>query len=381
MTKPFERADGYQDCLDDPSPVIGPDGSTYGRGWGGIFAINPDGSLRWAWEWEISAPSTLSVELALARDGGRLYTIDIERAILTALRTSDGQIEWEVLISEHLQAEVSAASAPVILADDTVFIVASGKLKSEQEVSQLFLLTFSRDGTLKGSVEVLLPLPPGYVAMFPLFSRSPVIRADGTIYISVKIKKNRDFIGSSLYALDPEGKVIWDFTLELEQFKGEPVLGPDGTIYFGTWWVPPPYPVEEFPPRSTFYALSAEGELKWKFVIPEDGSVWGTPAIGAEGIVYLPTTRVPFADEGVLYALSPEGEVLWEFKAEGNLRSSPVIAQDGTLYFVMDTYHPDEEHGGRLYAIQTSSLGLASSPWPMYRGDPQHSGQVRLPPP
>ena len=62
------------------------------------------------------------------------------------------------------------------------------------------------------------------------------------------------------------------------------------------------------------------------------------------------------------------GTVLWEFKTGGEVRSSPAIGSDGTVYvgsFI-----------GKLYAIKTDSKGLAKSPWPMRGQNARRTGRV-----
>jgi hypothetical protein len=46
---------------------------------------------------------------------------------------------------------------------------------------------------------------------------------------------------------------------------------------------------------------------------------------------------------------------------------SAVIGNDGVIYI---------GSGSALYAIRTTSLGLASSPWPMFHHDQQHTGRA-----
>ncbi|HVR35962.1 MAG TPA: PQQ-binding-like beta-propeller repeat protein, partial [Methylomirabilota bacterium] len=84
------------------------------------------------------------------------------------------------------------------------------------------------------------------------------------------------------------------------------------------------------------------GDLKWKFTT--GGSVWSSPAIAADGTIYIGS------DDGRLYAIHPNGTEKWHFTASGvfppAIRSSPAVAIDGTVY-VADT-------AGILYAIRPS---------------------------
>jgi hypothetical protein len=62
------------------------------------------------------------------------------------------------------------------------------------------------------------------------------------------------------------------------------------------------------------------------------------------------------------------GVKLWEFETGSAVSSSPAIGSDGTVYV--------GSSDKKLYAIKTSTQGLANSPWPMRGQNPQHTGRV-----
>ena len=67
-------------------------------------------------------------------------------------------------------------------------------------------------------------------------------------------------------------------------------------------------------------------------------------------------------------AKATAGVKLWEFEMGYQIRSSPAIGSDGTVYVgLVDK---------KLYAIKTDSKGLAKSPWPMRGQNPQHTGRA-----
>ncbi len=51
----------------------------------------------------------------------------------------------------------------------------------------------------------------------------------------------------------------------------------------------------------------------------------------------------------------------------GGVSSSPAIGEDGTIYVGSGDYY--------LYAINGNSGGLASTPWPMFHHDLNHTGR------
>src|SRR3989442_16012102 len=72
-----------------------------------------------------------------------------------------------------------------------------------------------------------------------------------------------------------------------------PAIGPDGTIYFGTW-------------EGKFWALNPNGSNKWTFTTGVE--IRSSPAVGADGTIYFGCR------DRKLYALQPDGKRKWEFK-------------------------------------------------------------------
>jgi len=376
--------------------IIGPDGKIYGltpfltpSEEEAIAAVNPDGSLRWVIEaargpnrWE-----KIVSQGAISHKGDRIYfplRVFVDAPpyegfiIWKGLNADDGSTAWEQTLDDYRL--LLSSTPPTILPDGTI-LAAVGTDPLFADMPFVRLLSFNSDGTLKQAIDAKLPRWGDTVYMLPL---SLVLSEEGVIYFA-----SRDFnppdsktTGGTLYAFDPSGSILWYFPFEGAEITTEPVLGTDGTIYIGTF-----AHFGYLPWESTLYAIAPNGELKWKFSPLTDESwpiahITGAPAVGRDGVIYLPV-RYSNPDvhrgPGKLYALSEEGEVLWEFETIGEILSPPVLAEDGTLYFI--TIGPCvewDECENRLYALQTSSPGLADSPWPMYRGDPQHSGQVHI---
>ncbi len=112
-------------------------------------------------------------------------------------------------------------------------------------------------------------------------------------------------------------KVLWRSRLPFDSYadpaKGI-IAGPDGTLYvrFGD---------------QLFGVDPQFGAIKWRQIIPGDGS--GTPAIGDNNLIYL-------GQGSTFYAFTDAGEVAWQggVGGWGPFRSSPAVAQDGSIYFV-----------------------------------------------
>ncbi len=105
---------------------------------------------------------------------------------------------------------------------------------------------------------------------------------------------------------------IWRFKQHVNDYvRGSPIIGDDGTIYFG---------------GADFYALYPNGTLKWKYD-DLDFYVWSAPAIDEDGTIY-------FGDKhGYFYAINSNGTLKWQHFFGDDILSSPVIGNDGTIYF------------------------------------------------
>jgi outer membrane protein assembly factor BamB len=163
-----------------------------------------------------------------------------------------------------------------------------------------------------------------------LSSSSPVIGADGTIYLGM---------GMGLKALDPDGKLKWEYGTG-DVVHSIPAVGSDGTIYVGSY-------------DDQLYALGPDGKLKWSY--NTGGWIYSSPAIGSDGTIYLGT------ENKKMIALGPDGKLKWEFNANSSVRSSPAIGSDGTIYF--------GSYEGNLYALNKDG----TLEWNYTTGDYVHS--------
>ncbi len=109
------------------------------------------------------------------------------------------------------------------------------------------------------------------------------------------------------------------------------------------------------------YALNPDGTEKWSFAAGDHLN--SSPAIGSDSTVYVGSGDLK------VYALNPDGTEKWSFATAGPVSSSPAIGSEGTLYIGADSM---------LYAIHTSSKGLAQSAWPKFRKDNQNRANTQM---
>ena len=183
--------------------------------------------------------------------------------------------------------------------------------------------------TTQPGVETVEPGDPR-----PEIQSSAAIGPDGTIYLG-------NFPGNLLALRDPgQGDALqlqWRFhPAGASSFHATPALAADGTVYLGfsTGGATPEA-------RGTFYALRApasgtEAEVRWTVDLGP-GRQTASPTLGPDGTVYV------VSGAGQLFAIAPDGTVQWTLPTGPALKAAPALGADGTVYLAsMD---------GRLYAV------------------------------
>ncbi len=153
------------------------------------------------------------------------------------------------------------------------------------------------------------------------------IAGDGSIYFGLSYSDNNVSYVGNLYAVNPDGMQKWVFptTGTIGYISSTPALGTDGTIYFGTWYID-----ATDMSVGNFYAVNPDGTLKWVF--PQTGTIGGissSPVIGSDGTIYFGS------EDNKLYAITDNGVFgteNWAFTTGDGIDSSPAIGVDGTIY-------------------------------------------------
>lgn len=238
------------------APAIGADGTIYVAGRSSVYAVDPQGEILWVYEaddagFNYSSPAVASDGTVYVGGGdSRLYAID-----------SNGLLRWRFGTGGNIQ------SSPSIGRDGTIYVGANdGELHAVHP-----------DGTERWSVRVNCGGPWGCL---PIQS-SPSIGADGTIYIG----------GEAVVAVDPGGTVRWKYRLPRSgNILSTPSLGADGSVYVTS--------------GQSIYALDAQGRLLWDF--RTGGSIFGSPAIGVDGAIIAASFPNSSADSwgGTVHAIT-----------------------------------------------------------------------------
>ena len=154
--------------------------------------------------------------------------------------------------------------------------------------------------------------------------------------------KNQDMRAPKFLALNPEGTLRW--RLRTGGFtESSPVIGPDGTIYFGV--------------NQEFWAVTPEGNKKWARGVEE--LIEATPLVLADASICF---------EGgyhIMFNTGADTTVNWIYV--GLNHGSPSVAPSGAIYVSDST---------QFKAIR-SHTPLARSPWPKFRGNARNTGNAR----
>jgi len=155
-----------------------------------------------------------------------------------------------------------------------------------------------------------------------------IFRTNGQICSSPAIGRNGTtiYVGSNdknLYAINLDGTLKWSFKTE-GSLTGSPVIGNDNTIYIGT------------------YAINPDGTLKWKGKADDI-------ALSIDGTIY--------SSYSAAYAINPEnGTTLWESENYAWCGSSPIVGEDGTIYYLTYALYALTPNGDYIlggYDVQT----------------------------
>lgn len=185
------------------------------------------------------------------------------------------------------------------------------------------------------------------------------ISNDGNVY-TLYSKNNKDAEpilychDMSAYEYDATPVVKWSVDLvgNAGQIGCGCVVAEDGTVYVTL--------------KNALYAINpADGSIKWKET--PDGEIRGVAAIDNAGAVYYNDSK-----NGKLIKVTPEGKRVVELSLAEEMRTSPTIGPDGTIYCT-------GIKGGQptLFCVKGSATGHANS-WSQLGANPCKTGTLTV---
>ncbi len=259
---------GYSSC------IMGPDNTIYVGGSSYLYALNPGGTPKW----KCAIGGTTRSTPAIA-DDGTIYIGSTDYKLYAV--NPGGIVKWTFPTGNQI------SSSPAIAPDGTIYV---GSTDNK-------LYAVNPDGTQKWV----------FATSGQIHVSSPAVGPDGTVY-------SGSYDGN-LYAINPDGTEKWRCTTE-EEILTTPTLSPDGTtVYFAAW-------------DNDLYAVGAnDGVVRWRLGIGlMHGNTPSSPAVGPDGTIYIGSYS------GRLHAISPSGMELWHFETGYENRDAPAVSADGTVY-------------------------------------------------
>ena len=325
------------------SPAVGSDGTVYiGSSDRQLYALNPDGTLQWVYP----TKAILSSSPALAPDG-TIYAAGTNLDGTLICSDPPNPVQFSTFYAmnpdgtQKWSITLSGAvnSSPVIARDGTIYIGSSGDLRPLPKANPF-------------------DPPPDRPQIF-LDRMDP---CDPTTEIPPSDADSSYPVGGHVYAINPDGTLKWDFRT-LGDVDSSAAIAADGTIYIGSDHTTYAYKggdrtdVIEIGSLTTgyLYAIRPDGTL----IRHRDlfGDVKSSPAIGSDGTIYVGS------DKEDVFAYDPDGTRKWVFPTRGPVRSSPALAADGTIFI--------GSNDSRLYALNPdgtlkfkflANAAIASSP-------------------
>ncbi len=307
---------------------------------GGLVKISPDGDLIWSFE-SGRTGSEATGGPSIGGDG-KIY-IGTHAGTLYCLTPDNRTIVWKVETGRPILVK------PAITEDGTVYFGTSS-LRTEKQLFYAVREGEENEGEVVWSLETL--------GESTGFYSSPAIGTDGTVYTGCN--------DGYLYALCPDGTLLWGFDTTTEQetepgteparaIAASPVIGPDGTIYIATQ-------------NGYVLAVSSteEGaEVLWSKNL--DTRISATPLIADNNRIY-----VVGEQDATLYTLDDNGAILSKRSAGRSTISSPVMSADGTIYFGANLN--DIGSSSVVFSVETDSA--PAGPWPMFGRDAQRTSRA-----
>lgn len=219
-------------CDVDGGPTLGPEGTIYVGG-DGVYAIAPDGSLRWKMATAERVATAPALALPDGPHAGTVYAGCLDDTLYAI--GPDGTRTWSFRTRGDIE------SSPAVGPDGTIYV--------GSDDDKVYALDPS--GSLRWAV-----VTGGDVRA------SPAIGLDGTIYAGS--------YDGSLYAIAPSGDVKWRFATA-GKIHAAPAIATNGTILVGSQ-------------DDHLYAVSPEGMLLWYIAFEDD--VDAAPVVSGDGVIY-----------------------------------------------------------------------------------------------
>ncbi len=272
-----------------------------------FYAMNSDGTLKW----KLNVGFIQEIVMPNIDLDGNIYIVNNPEGALLSIK-SNGTLNWSVKYEDGF-----IEKSPVFSADGKTIYIAGF-------YNNLYAINL--DGTLKWKFTI------------PLSDKAPLVDSEGNIYFDS---------GYNLYCLFPNGSVKWIFNDFVMGSHSMPTIDKDGNIYAVG------YELTQQGIEASLIAIDYNGHFKWKYTFPNiSGDDYWQPLIcDKEGTVYLGSTIGSY-----YYAISSEGELKWKLPLNDyQVDNTGAIDKDGTLYLGVHKSSLWNENTQNLIAIRDTN--------------------------
>ncbi|MBI3945578.1 MAG: PQQ-like beta-propeller repeat protein [Armatimonadetes bacterium] len=293
------------------APVVGADGTLYAIAGLGVSALSPDGKVLWTHDFLKSGHAESfgggsgafpSASPALGPDG----TLYVPVAIGGHILAMDPRPEADPRLIWARALRAKTRSSPLLRDGVCIMAITRGILAVDGAGNE----KWRHGGTYYANSSFALS-PDGATVYIGSTERELYAIAPETGERKWSAGPEGEG-GIRLPERDAQGNIVRHFTTD-GHIPEAPAVGPDGTVYFGSW-------------DGHLYAAAPDGTVRWAIDLKD--RVTTAPAIGADGRIVVSTF------EGTLYAVRVvDGEPMVDWRVEANARySSPLISADGKVY-------------------------------------------------
>ena len=309
----------------DASPVVDSAGTIYlnsqtGFSDGKLFAIKPDGKLKWAHLFGNHSQGTPAID-----SHGTIYVRTHSDRLLHALNP-DGSEKWNVTPNYYPKSSpIVGPDGTILTADDIGHVNATNRDGTQRWGRAEGAYSYSSPTATDDGKHVYWPHIKNLVSInytdgwnewdktFSANNEQPNIATvdpEGTIYYGA----------ANIYAVRADGTLKWQFT-GAGAGGTAPAIGPDDNIYISS--------------GGNLIGIRRDNQKMWSYATGDIGRC--SPAISSDGTIFVG------AADGKLHAVNPDGTPRWVMSLGSDALTSPAIGADGTIYIA--------SVAGKLYAV------------------------------
>ena len=310
------------------APAITPDGTSYyGTESGHVYAVYPNGSLKWTFDTGNIIQASIVVDI----DNGSVYVPQVGTNQINGIL--DGRLTILDLDGNVKTTRVGGRGAhftsPVIDPQGNFYAIS-------RTVTRTTLTAYLGENGWSFWTKILSPTPDLRTRM--------VVSATGEIYVTDNFGK--------VTAIDSEtGDTIWMTQLAGDLSQISPALANDSKIYVANT-------------DGVLFQIDREGNIEWliQYVdAPQSLMTYSSPIIAPDGTIYIGAVS---STSTRLLAVDSNGNIIWTYDEVTGFVTTPSLAVDGTIYVADSTgvLHAINKDGSAQWINTEFSTGTLASP-------------------